>query len=157
MAASRVVPAVNQIELHAMNPNHKLVAFCQSKGIHVMSWRTLGGPYPENPLLTHSVFKTIAEAHGVSTGVVALSWVVQRGVTVIPKSGNKSRIDENLRLVTLSDEEMATMNKAEETVGRTRFANGLKNQQVTIDGKLTLQGWSFEDFGWEDENGNWLT
>lgn len=34
-----VVPAINQVELHAFNPNHKLVAYCQSKGIHVMSWR----------------------------------------------------------------------------------------------------------------------
>ncbi|KAI9171649.1 Glycerol 2-dehydrogenase (NADP(+)) [Paramyrothecium foliicola] len=157
MAATRIVPAVNQVELHARNPNHKLVAFCQSKGIHVTSWRTLGGPDRQNPLLTHDVFKAIAAAHGVSTGVVSLSWVVQRGVSVIPKSGNPGRIDENLRLVTLSADEMARMDAAEETVGRRRFANFLKNQQFEIDGRTTLQGWTYEDFGWEDENGNWLT
>lgn len=35
----RVVPAVNQVELHARNPNLELVPYCRSKGIHVMSWR----------------------------------------------------------------------------------------------------------------------
>lgn len=39
LAEATVVPAVNQIELHALNPGHKLVPYCQSKGIHVMGWR----------------------------------------------------------------------------------------------------------------------
>lgn len=34
-----IVPSVNQVELHAFNPNHKLVQYCESKGIHVISWR----------------------------------------------------------------------------------------------------------------------
>lgn len=34
-----IVPAVNQVELHAFNPNPQLVPYCVSKGIHVMSWR----------------------------------------------------------------------------------------------------------------------
>ena len=34
-----VVPSVNQVELHAFNPGLKLVPYCQSRGIHVMSWR----------------------------------------------------------------------------------------------------------------------
>lgn len=38
LASSDVIPAVNQVELHALNPNHKLVPYCKSKGIHVMSW-----------------------------------------------------------------------------------------------------------------------
>lgn len=34
-----IVPTLNQVELHAYNPNHKLVPYCQEKGILVMSWR----------------------------------------------------------------------------------------------------------------------
>lgn len=34
-----IVPVVNQVELHALNPNFNLVPYCQSKGIQVMSWR----------------------------------------------------------------------------------------------------------------------
>lgn len=39
LAQATIVPAINQVELHAFNPNLKLVPYCQSKGIHVMSWR----------------------------------------------------------------------------------------------------------------------
>ena len=38
LAGATIVPAINQVELHAFNPNLKLVPYCQSKGIHVMSW-----------------------------------------------------------------------------------------------------------------------
>lgn len=37
-AQSTIVPAINQVELHALNPHHKLVEYCQEKGIVVMSW-----------------------------------------------------------------------------------------------------------------------
>ncbi|KAF4861789.1 Glycerol 2-dehydrogenase [Colletotrichum siamense] len=39
---AKVPPAINQIELHALNPSIKLLSYCQSKGIHVMAWGTLG-------------------------------------------------------------------------------------------------------------------
>ena len=47
-----VVPVVNQVELHAFNPNHKLVPYCESKGIHVMSWRYAKREFhtPNSPL-----------------------------------------------------------------------------------------------------------
>jgi glycerol 2-dehydrogenase (NADP+) len=34
-----VLPAVNQFELHPLNPCFKLVRCCQSKGMHPISWR----------------------------------------------------------------------------------------------------------------------
>lgn len=35
---AEIVPILNQVELHPMNPNFKLVPYCKSKGIAVMSW-----------------------------------------------------------------------------------------------------------------------
>jgi len=158
IAECSVVPAVNQVELHALNPNSKLVPYCDSKGIRVMSWSTLGGDRKgqRNPILTHEIFTSIAEAHGCSTGVVSLSWAVQRGVVVIPKSSSPKRIEDNIKLVTLSDDEMHRINTAHEVIGRERMADGIVLLQVQMDGKKTLQGWSAVDFGWEDEQGNWL-
>ena len=40
LAEATIVPAINQVELHVFNPNLKLVPYCESKGIHVMSWRS---------------------------------------------------------------------------------------------------------------------
>lgn len=39
LETASIVPLVNQVELHAFNPCFNLVPYCQSKRIHVMSWR----------------------------------------------------------------------------------------------------------------------
>ncbi|TQN64472.1 Glycerol 2-dehydrogenase (NADP(+)) [Colletotrichum shisoi] len=157
LAEATVVPAVNQVELHAFNPNLNLVPYCREKGIVVTSWSTLGGSRgAKNEILTHELFTGIAKAHDVSPGVVSLSWAVQRGVAVIPKSATKSRIEENIRLVTLADEEMAKINEAHKTIRRERFSNGIASQHNEVDGKVTQQGWTYVDMGYEDEDGNWL-
>lgn len=106
--------------------------------------------------LTHELFTGIAKAHDCPPAVVSLSWVVQRGITVIPKSATKSRIQSNIKLVTLSDEEMAKMNSAHVTIKKLRIADQDLPIEVIIDGKRTLMGWTNADFGWEDEQGNWL-
>lgn len=48
LKSAKIVPAINQVELHAFNPNLKLVPYCQSKGILVTSWR-----YVENRVCEH--------------------------------------------------------------------------------------------------------
>ncbi|KAI6781628.1 Glycerol 2-dehydrogenase-like protein [Emericellopsis cladophorae] len=157
---AKVTPAINQVELHALNPNHKLVEYCHEKGIVVMSWATLGGGGDSDTkevILGHELFKTIAQAHGCSTGVVSLSWAVQRGINVIPKSGSHDRIEENISLVTLTDEEMDKINNAHKTIKSYRLAKGIQGLRMKVDGKDSLQMWTWQDFGWEDESGNWLT
>jgi len=155
-----VTPSVNQVEMHALNPNTKLVPYCQSKGIHVMSWSTLGGQPAEgktNPILNDKYFTSLAENYGVSAGVLSLSWAVQRGATVIPKSANYGRIEENIRLVELSKEDVEKMDSAGDELGKLRLADGISFgiREDPVKG-TTLFGWTKQEFGWEDEKGNWL-
>ncbi|KAJ4243819.1 hypothetical protein NW762_014696 [Fusarium torreyae] len=135
-----IVPAVNQVELHALNP-------------------TLGGDsqVAKNYILTHKIFTSIAEKNNTSTGTVSLSWAVQRGTTVIPKSSSKSRIVSNLQLITLDNDDMAKINHAHDVIENHRICNIHHLLWVEVDGRRTLQGWTEVDFGWEDEQGNWLT
>ncbi|KAF2096103.1 Aldo/keto reductase [Rhizodiscina lignyota] len=154
-----IVPAINQVELHALNPNLKLVPFCQSRGIQAMSWSTMGSerlPGEENQILHNPLFTQIAKNHDCSAAVVSLSWAVQRNIIVIPKSSSVKRIEENIRLVTLSDEEMQTINQAHEKIFKLRLSNTIPGMQYKLNGKDTILGWSYQDFGWEDEHGNWL-
>lgn len=119
----------------------------------------MGGERPgaANQILTHKLFITIAKVHNCSTGVVSLSWAVQRGIAVIPKSSSKTRISDNIKLVTLTDEEMTTINGAYHAITKDRIADSLEALHMEVDGKKTLQAWTKVDFGWEDEQGNWLT
>ncbi|KAJ5281875.1 hypothetical protein N7478_007247 [Penicillium angulare] len=160
LAATTVVPAVNQVELHAFNPNLRLVPYCQEKGIQVMSWSTMGGGGDHIPkgkeIITHPFFKRIAANHECSTGVLALSWAVQRGICVIPKSSSLTRIEENLKLVTLTEKEMSEMNDAHVTLGKLRLADHIDSVAGERDGQLTIMNWTNQEFGWEDADGNWL-
>ncbi|KFA74025.1 hypothetical protein S40288_05155 [Stachybotrys chartarum IBT 40288] len=158
LPVATIPPAINQVELHAFNPNLKLVPFCQSKGIVVMSWSTMGGEASgSNLILHHELFKGIGQNHGCSTGVVSLSWAVQRGISVIPKSSSPSRIAENIKLVKLSDEEMDQINNAHKTIKRHKIADHISILWKDVDGVPTLKGWTKVDLGWENEHGEWLT
>lgn len=109
-----------------------------------------------NLIHTHSLFNGIAANYGCSTGVVSLSWAVQRGITVIPKSSSSKRIAENIRLVGLTRDEMAAMDNAHEAITRYRVSDLIKELYVEMDGKTTFQGWTLEELGWNDKEGNWL-
>ncbi|KAF9881442.1 putative aldo keto reductase protein [Colletotrichum karsti] len=151
-----VLPAVNQIELHALNPCLNLVPYCQSKGIHVMGCGIMGGAYgpPFDQLLTNKIFVNLAKAKGCSVGVIHLSWVVQRGITAIFTSKSHSRLEDNLRLVTLNDDEMSIMNSAKDIIGERRMIDILRDKP---EGKLTVVGASMVELGFEDDEGNFLT
>lgn len=122
--------------------------------------RTLGGGSTNDSkelILNHKLFTDIAKAHNCSPGVVSLSWAVQRGIGVIPKSASKTRIEENINLVTLTEDEMAAINGAQDTIKKHRLGKNIQSMRMDVEGKPTLMMWAWEDFGWEDEQGNWLT
>jgi len=159
LESAAVVPVVNEVELHALNPNLRLVPYCAGNGIRVISWSTLGSERHDgekNPILTNDLFTTLAEKRGCSVGGVSLSWAVQRGVVVIPKSSKMKRIEENIRLVRLEEGEMEALNQAHVKIGKTRLSDMIPGIQYEVGGKSTILGWTKEEFGWEDEKGNWL-
>ncbi|KIW90260.1 uncharacterized protein Z519_08904 [Cladophialophora bantiana CBS 173.52] len=93
----KVVPAVNQIELHPGNPSPKLLAYCASKGIHCTAYSCLGGA-TDNPLYKEPVVSEIAQTAGKTAAQILLSWSLQRGTSIIPKSVTPSRIETNFQL-----------------------------------------------------------
>lgn len=120
---ARILPEMNQVELHPFLPQHKLVSYCQSKGIHLTAYSPLGsGDRPRKPenepsLMEHATVREIAEAQGVTTAQVLLAWHVNRGVAVIPKSTNEGRLKQNLAAaeIELSEEQMAQLNDLDES------------------------------------------
>ncbi|KAK3352545.1 NADP-dependent oxidoreductase domain-containing protein [Lasiosphaeria hispida] len=103
----KIVPAVNQIELHPGNPSPKLVAYNKSKGIHSSGYSPLGSS--DSPLSTNETILSIAKEKGRTPAQVLLLWGVQKGWSVLPKSVTESRIKANWQLDSwsLSDEEVA--------------------------------------------------
>ncbi|KAF7562645.1 hypothetical protein G7046_g1487 [Stylonectria norvegica] len=103
---TKIVPAVNQIELHPCNPSPKLVAYNTSKGIHSTGYSCLGST--DSPLYTNETLLKIAEAKGKTPQQVLLLWGLSKGWSVIPKSVTPKRIQANWELDgwELSDDEV---------------------------------------------------
>ncbi|GAB1203808.1 hypothetical protein APSETT445_002448 [Aspergillus pseudonomiae] len=108
LQTANVVPAVNQTEIQPLLPQDKLHAYCQEKGIHQTAFGPLGGS--GSTLHSHPAIVDIAAKRGCDTGNVMLSWGIQKGWSVIPKSTNPKRILANLvGNVQLTAEEMKLM------------------------------------------------
>ncbi|GAB1319377.1 Aldo-keto oxidoreductase, NADPH-dependent (Fragment) [Madurella fahalii] len=103
----KIVPAVNQVELHPGNPSPKLIAYCKEKGIHCSGYSPLGSS--GSPLYSNETIASIAKAKNRSAQQVLLMWGLQKGWSVLPKSVTESRIKANFDLDgwSLSDEDIA--------------------------------------------------
>ncbi|CAH0045595.1 unnamed protein product [Clonostachys solani] len=92
----KIVPAVNQVELHPNNPSFRLVQYCQDKGIHLTGYSCLGST--NSPLYKDPTLLSIAKAKGKTPQQCLLQWGIQHGWDVIPKSVTASRIQDNFNL-----------------------------------------------------------
>ncbi|KAF2771762.1 aldose reductase [Teratosphaeria nubilosa] len=104
--STKIVPAVDQIELHPNMPSPKLLEYLKEKGIHATAYSCLGST--NSPLANDSTLKKIAENKKLTTAQVLLLWGLQRDTSVIPKSVTASRIESNFQLDghSLTDDEM---------------------------------------------------
>lgn len=94
----KVIPAVNQIELHPNHPSTKLVNVCKSKGIHVTAYSVLGSE--KSPLLSgkDETLNKLVEDKGKTAAQILLSWGLQRGTSVLPRSTKPDRLRSNFDL-----------------------------------------------------------
>ena len=116
-----VKPAVDQVELHPFFQQENALALMKEYGVHPEAW----GPFAEgnHGIFTHPVLTAIGQKYGKSAAQVALRWNVQRGVTVIPKSVHKERMEQNIDIwdFQLSDEDMAEIAKLD--IGRSEIVD----------------------------------
>ncbi|CDS12732.1 hypothetical protein LRAMOSA04916 [Lichtheimia ramosa] len=108
LETAKIVPAANQVELHPYLPQQELLDFCAKKGIHVTAYSPLGST--DSPLMKDEQVAAIAKKYDASPAQVLLSWGIQRGTSVIPKSVTESRIISNFKDVELSDEDFNKLN-----------------------------------------------
>jgi len=107
---AKIVPAVDQVELHPYFSQQPLAAHCEKLAIACEAWSPLGGT--GGKLLDDPVLKKIAEKYKKSTAQVVLRWELQRGIITIPKSTHQARIIANTELYDfeLSLADMKTIN-----------------------------------------------
>ena len=116
---AKIIPAVNQIELHPYNQQIKLVKFCKQQNIAVTAYSPLGSQAEMNngkpALLEDEKIIQIATAHRKTTSQVLLHWGIQRETVVIPKSTTIKHIKENSEVFdfTLSKDDLSKISSLE--------------------------------------------
>ena len=100
-------PAVNQVESHIYYPRLALQKAMAAQGTRMQSW----APFTEGrrDLFHEPVLLEIGRAHRKSAAQVALRYLIQNGIAVIPKSAHRARMEENFAVFdfTLTGEELA--------------------------------------------------
>ncbi|KAG8984536.1 hypothetical protein FRB90_005249 [Tulasnella sp. 427] len=141
---AKIVPAVNQVQIHPYLPQQDLLAYCSSKCIHITAFTPLG--QANSPIIADETVKRVAEKAGITAGQVLLSWGVQRGISVIPKSEKEERLRNNLAIVKLDDEDFEAIENLHKQPGKHRDFI-----YIPLYGKPTAFGWTFKQLGWDYE------
>lgn len=118
LAIADVPPALDQVEHHPRLQQPELREFCAGHGITMQAWAPImRGGVTQIPEIVE-----IARVHGKTPAQVTIRWILQHGVTTIPKSVHRERIAENADVYdfALSDAEMAVMDALDrgERLGR---------------------------------------
>lgn len=106
-----VKPAVNQVETHVFNQQITAQEYMEKYGCQIISW----GPFAEgkNDFFNNETLAEIGRKYGKSVAQVALRYLLQRGVVLIPKSAHKERMEQNMDIFnfSLTEEDMAIIRK----------------------------------------------
>lgn len=103
---SKIKPAINQVETHVFQQQKIAREYMKKQGTQIMSW----GPFAEgkNDYFKNPILKEIGDKYGKSVAQVALRFLLQNDVVVIPKSVHRNRMEENFNVFDfmLSDDDM---------------------------------------------------
>ena len=103
ISATGVVPVINQVEYHPWNEPDDIIAGSKQHGMAIEAWSPLmRGRLAEEPVLVE-----LAGELGRTEAQVALRWLLQKDVVVIPKSVTPSRIESNAELFDFELDEAA--------------------------------------------------
>lgn len=109
-----VTPAVNQVETHVFQQQKVAHEYMEKYHVQHESW----GPFAEGrkDFFTNPTLMEIGEKYGKSSAQVALRFLLQSDVVVIPKSTHKERMEQNINVFdfTLSGEDMEAIRQLDE-------------------------------------------
>lgn len=114
-----VIPAVNQVESHVYYPQLTLKKLLDSHGTQMQSWASF--TEGRRNIFAEPLLHRIGAKYGKTSGQVALRYLTQNGIAVIPKSIHRDRMEQNLHSLdfTLEQEDLEQLGALNE--GRSLF------------------------------------
>jgi len=106
-----VMPVVNQCEASVLYQQREMLKYLQPYNVALEAWSPLAegkrGIFKDKTLIT------IGQKHGKTAAQVALKFLVQHGIVIIPKTTHVERMRENIDLFdfTLNDEDIGDIRR----------------------------------------------
>jgi len=91
LSYAKVVPVVNQVELHPKLSQQTLRDFCEKHTIKIQAW----SPLMQGKLLNEPTILEIAEKHKKTPAQVILRWNIQQDILLVVKSVHEQRMQSN--------------------------------------------------------------
>jgi diketogulonate reductase-like aldo/keto reductase len=114
LSQTDVIPVVNQIEAHPYLQQPELRAFCDRHKILVEAYSPLGNNQTGEPrTVDDAKVQEIAQRLGKDGGQLLVSWGIQKGHVVLPKSVTESRIRSNFEAFDIPQQEFEELNALE--------------------------------------------
>ena len=116
-----IKPMINQMETHVFQQEKTLRKYMDKYNTQLMSWSPMARG--ENNFFNNEILKSIGEKYNKSVAQVALRFLTQENVIVIPKSTHKERMKENFEIFDfeLSGDDMNTLRALDK--GESIFVN----------------------------------
>lgn len=116
-----IKPMINQMETHVFQQEKTLCKYMDKYNTQFMSWSPMARG--ENNFFNNEILKSIGEKYNKSVAQVALRFLTQENVIVIPKSTHKERMRENFEIFDfeLSKDDMTTLRSLDK--GESIFVN----------------------------------
>ena len=105
--SAKVLPMVNQIELHVGYMQKEVVEYNNNNGIITEGYSPLG----TGALLDNELLWEMAKKYQTTVSNICISFLRKRGIIPLPKTTSPDRMSGNLRLIRIDEEDMEILNK----------------------------------------------
>lgn len=93
---AEVMPVVNQCECNVLYQQRKMVEYLKPYGVVLEAWSPLAEG--RQGVATNPVLAKIGARYGKTAAQVALRFLVQNGIIIIPKTSHRERMRENISI-----------------------------------------------------------
>ena len=109
-----VTPTLNQVEISPLNSQKRLIENCRARGIVLEAASVFShfrSSEPRMEIMNHEMLRNIAEQHNRTVPQIVYRWLIQQGISIVPKSKSPRHLAENISLddFVLSEEEMTAI------------------------------------------------
>jgi len=110
----KIIPQVNQVETHVFRQQPELRTLMEPYGTKLESWSPLAST--RNNIFGNDILCKIAKKYNKSVAQVALRFLYQQDIIIIPKSTHKERMEENKNIFDfeLTDSDMEAIKTLDE-------------------------------------------